>query len=86
LGTDLTDEIPEGFTETQYRTLERADFAFQLAPLLRKKIEEDGLLEIYTEMELPLIPLLYRMEIAGLKVDTGVLGGISISFRPSLKH
>jgi DNA polymerase-1 len=77
LGTDITLEIPEGFSETQYRTLERADFAFQLAPMLRKKIEEDGLLEIYTEMELPLIPLLYRMEIAGLKVDTKVLGGIS---------
>jgi DNA polymerase-1 len=77
LGTDIATEIPEGFTETQYRTLERADFAFQLAPLLRKKIEEDGLAEIYKEMELPLIPLLYRMETAGLKVDTKVLGGIS---------
>ncbi len=77
LGTDITVDIPEGFTETQYRTLERADFAFQLAPLLRKKIEEDGLAEIYKKMELPLIPLLYRMETAGLKVDTEVLGGIS---------
>jgi len=77
LGTDIATEAPEGFTETQYRTLERADFAFQLAPLLRKKIQEDGLEEIYTEMELPLIPLLYRMETAGLKVDTKVLGGIS---------
>ncbi len=77
LGTDITEDIPEGFTETQYRTLERADYAFQLAPLLRKKIEEDGLEKIYKEMELPLIPLLYRMEMAGLKVDTKVLGGIS---------
>ncbi|HXH70249.1 MAG TPA: DNA polymerase I [Pyrinomonadaceae bacterium] len=77
LGTEITVDIPEGFTETQYRTLERADFAFQLAPLLRRKIEEDGLTEIYREVELPLIPLLYRMETAGLKVDTEVLGGIS---------
>ena len=77
LGTDISDEIPEGFVETQYRTLERADYAFQLAPLLRKKLQEDELEEIYTEMEMPLVPLLYRMEMAGLKVDTEVLAGVS---------
>jgi DNA polymerase I len=77
LSQDAATEIPEGWTETQYRAAERADFAFQIAPLLRKKLQEDGLEEIYTEMELPLVPLLYRMEMAGLKVDTTVLKGLS---------
>src|SRR4028118_8814 len=45
--------------------------------MLRRKLQEDGLEQIYTEIELPLIPLLYRMEMAGLKVDTTVLKGIS---------
>ncbi len=45
-------------------TAECADFAFQLGPLLRIKIQEDGLSEIYNEMMLPLIPLVYRMETA----------------------
>jgi DNA polymerase-1 len=77
LGQEIANEIPEGWTENQYRTAERADFVFQLAPMLRRKIEEDGLEEIYTEIELPLVPLLYEMEIAGLKVDVEALKGFS---------
>jgi DNA polymerase-1 len=77
LNQEIATEIPEGFTESQYRTLERADFIFQLAPIFRKQIEEDGLEEIYTEMELPLVPLLYEMEMAGLKIDVEALNGVS---------
>ncbi|HSK71747.1 MAG TPA: DNA polymerase I [Pyrinomonadaceae bacterium] len=77
LDLETAHEIPEGWTENQYRTAERADFSFQLAPMLRKRIEEDGLEKIYTEIELPLVPLLYRMEMAGLKVDTEVLKSVS---------
>ncbi len=77
LGTDAEDEIPEGWTEAQFRTAERADFTFQLAGMLRRKLQEDGLERIYTEIELPLVPLLYRMEMAGMKVDTDVLKGLS---------
>jgi DNA polymerase-1 len=77
LGTDQANEIPEGWTENQYRTAERAAFVFQLAPMLRKKIQEDGLERIYKEIELPLVPLLYRIEVAGMKVDEGALNGFS---------
>ncbi len=77
LNLDIANDVPEGWTEAQYRATERADFAFQLAPMLRKKLQEDGLEEIYTKIELPLVPLLYRMEMAGLKVDTEVLKGLS---------
>jgi DNA polymerase I len=77
LGADITDETPEGWTENQYRTAERADYVFQLAPILRKKIEEDGLEKIYKEIELPLIPVLYRIEVAGMKVNVEALKGFS---------
>ncbi|HLM02087.1 MAG TPA: DNA polymerase I [Pyrinomonadaceae bacterium] len=77
LGTDAEDEVPEGWTETQYRAAERADFAYQLAGMLRRKLQEDGLEQIYTDIELPLVPLIYRMEMAGMKVDTDVLKGLS---------
>ena len=77
LSQEITNEIPEGFTESQWRTLERADFTFQLAPILRQQIEKDGLEKIYTEIELPLIPLLYKMEMAGLKIDVEALNGVS---------
>lgn len=77
LGEDIREETPEGWTENQYSTTERADFVFQLAPILRKKIEEDGLEKIYREIELPLIPLLYRIEVAGMKVNVEALKGFS---------
>ena len=77
LGENAAEEIPENWTENQYRTTERADFAYQLAPLLRKQIEENELEKIYTEMELPLVPLLYKMEMAGLKIDIPALNGVS---------
>jgi len=76
-GTEEAFEIPEGWTENQYRTTERADFVFQLAPILRKKIEEDELEKIYTEIELPLETLLYRIEVAGMKVNETALKGFS---------
>ncbi len=77
LGEDIRTETPEGWTENQYSTTERADFVFQLAPILRKKIEEDELGKIYNEIELPLIPLLYRIEVAGMKVNEEALNGFS---------
>jgi DNA polymerase-1 len=77
LGQESAAEIPENWTENQYRTAENADFVFQLAPMLRKKIQEDELENIYTEIELPLVPMLYEMEMAGLKVDVAALKGFS---------
>ena len=77
LGQDMANEIPEGWTESQYRTAEKADFCFQLAPMFRKKIVEDGLEEIYKNIELPLETLLYEIEMAGMKVDVAAFNGFS---------
>lgn len=77
LGLDVAGEIPEGWTENQYRTAERADFINQLAPVLRKKIAEDGLKQIYTEIEMPVTPVIYHIELAGMKVDETALKGFS---------
>lgn len=69
LNQELLPDIPSGFSESQYRTLERADFTFQLAPKLHRQIAEDELENIYSEIEMPLIPLLYKIEMAGMKVN-----------------
>jgi DNA polymerase I len=73
LDLEQATEIPDGFSESVYRALERADFAFQLAPKLHDKIVEDDLTEVYTNIELPLVPVLAEIEEAGMKVDTGEL-------------
>jgi DNA polymerase-1 len=55
----------------------RADAARQLAPRLWKELEEVALAKLARELELPLLPILARMERRGVKVDTSVLQTIS---------
>jgi DNA polymerase I len=78
-------EIPDGFSEAVYRTLERADFAFQLAPKLHDKVRDDDLIEVYSNIELPLVPILADIEMAGMKVDTGELKEFSDAITEDLE-
>jgi DNA polymerase-1 len=86
LDLEQATEIPDGFTESVYRTLERADFAFQLAPKLREKIREDDLTEVYANIELPLVPVIADIEMAGMKVDTGELKEFSDAITEDLEQ
>jgi DNA polymerase I len=56
---------------------ERADFLGRIAPILREEIEKQGLAELYEKIDLPLAPVLARMEAAGVRVDSSVLAKIS---------
>ena len=60
-----------------WQTAVHADFTRQVAHVLHERILEAKLETIYAEVELPLVPLLYRMERAGLKVDRRVLADLS---------
>ena len=57
---------------------ESADVTGRITPVLRKEIEDSGLLKIYQEIDLPLAPVLARMEEAGVKIDCGLLQELSI--------
>jgi DNA polymerase-1 len=70
-------DIPDGFTEPGFRAAERADMVFRLAPQLRAKIADAGLGRVYREIELPLGPVLAKIEMAGMKVDASVLSEFS---------
>ncbi|HJR05717.1 MAG TPA: DNA polymerase I [Pyrinomonadaceae bacterium] len=85
VGADGWTEAPEGWTEAHWRASEAADFTVQAADVLHGRILEQGLEAIYNEIELPLAPLLHRMEHAGLRVDTGVLGELSAFFGAELE-
>jgi DNA polymerase-1 len=67
----------EGWSEAAWQTAEVADLTAQVASVLRERIDEKDLGSIYREIELPLAPMLYRMERAGLRVDTEVLAELS---------
>lgn len=54
-----------------------ADLTGRLAASLRKEIESSGLTKVYEEIDLPLVPVLARMEQAGVKIDCDVLAEMS---------
>ena len=56
---------------------ESADITGRLASELRNEVEQNGLATIYEEIDLPLVPVLARMEDAGVKIDTGALSRMS---------
>jgi DNA polymerase-1 len=56
---------------------ESADITGRLATALRSEVEQAGLLKLYEEMDLPLVPVLARMEQAGVKIDTAALSQMS---------
>jgi DNA polymerase-1 len=56
---------------------ERADFLLRVVPVLREEVEKLGLLKVYEEIDLPLAPVLARMEAAGVRVDPVELDRIS---------
>ena len=56
---------------------EAADITGRLASALRHEVEEAGLLKLYEEIDLPLVPVLTRMEHAGVKIDRATLAEMS---------
>ena len=64
---------------------ERADFLFRVAPILREEVEQQGLIELYEKIDLPLAAVLARMEAAGVFVDKTELGVISTKTEQELR-
>ncbi|MDQ2974825.1 MAG: DNA polymerase I [Acidobacteriota bacterium] len=77
VGVELLKKPANGWTDSQWQTAVAADLTARTAKVLRQRILEKKLETIYSEMELPLAPLLFRMESAGLKVDRATLGDLS---------
>ena len=55
-----------------------------LVPLLRDRLEADGLMPLYREVELPLTAVLSRMERAGVRIDDGKLAELSVEYEVQL--
>ena len=56
---------------------ESADVTGRFAATLRHEVEQAGLLKLYEEIDLPLVPVLARMEEAGVKIDREALKEMS---------
>jgi DNA polymerase-1 len=55
-----------------------------LAPHLRAEVEKSAVERVYSEIDLPLAPVLYRMEHAGVRIDRAALGNLSERFSGEL--
>ena len=54
-----------------------ADMTLRLADLYQKELEQQGLTRLFTDVEMPLVPVLLLMERHGVAVDTAILAEMS---------
>ena len=69
------DQVP--LEKAAFYAVEDADIAFQLTEMLELKLQEAGLQEFFTDIEMPLVPVLLEMEHAGTFVDPEFLKSMS---------
>src|SRR6185295_331872 len=77
VNVERIDKPSNGWSDMQWETAANADLTARTAKVLHQRILEKKLETIYSEMELPLAPLLYRMERAGLKLNRATLSYLS---------
>jgi DNA polymerase-1 len=73
-----------GIEEAKMYSCEDADVTFLLAKLLLPKLEEEGLRELFYQVEMPLVEVLAKMEMNGVKIDIQLLKEMSLEFESLL--
>lgn len=63
---------------------EDADVTLRLYPLLREKMAESDVTSVFSQIEMPLLPVLARMEQNGVRLDTDTLRQTGDDFRARL--
>lgn len=59
---------------------EDADITLRLAHRLFPRVHEEGMGQLFTEVEVPLALVLARMELAGIRIDQDLLATLSVEF------
>ncbi len=63
---------------------EDADVTLRLHGVLKPRLVAERMVTVYETLERPLVPVLRRMEAAGIKVDAGLLRDLSVDFAARL--
>jgi DNA polymerase-1 len=58
----------------------------ELGNKMRRSLEGAGVLKVFDEIESPLTPILYKMENAGIKIDTETLARLSKNFEKKIEE
>jgi len=67
-------------------TCETADLNLQLVDVLDAQLKEQGLYKLLTDIELPLVPVLASMELAGARIDVKALNDYSVSLTQQMNR
>lgn len=65
---------------------EDADVPLRIEPLLRERLEAEGLAELFDTLEMPLIEVLAEMEFNGIRVDVDRLAELSAGFTEQIER
>ncbi|MGH2358125.1 MAG: DNA polymerase I, partial [Candidatus Limnocylindria bacterium] len=71
-------------TASARRAAAEALTALLATPGLERELEEGGLSDLFREVEMPLLPVLARMELAGVAIDRDALDAMSAEFGAQL--
>jgi DNA polymerase I len=86
-GSALPDRPMDPLAEEQAtarRAAAEALTALLVRPFLDTELTEGGLMDLYREVEMPLLPVLARMELAGVTIDRDQLAAMSVEFGATL--
>lgn len=72
------DQVP--LAEACAYAAEDADYTLRLWHVLRARVQQEHLSQVYERIERPLLPVIAAMETAGVKIDAAVLGALSQRF------
>ena len=71
--------------QTEY-AVEDADVTWQLKELFVKELENNGLTDLFRNIEIPLVPVLAAMEMEGIHLDTQFLQSLSTDLDKDVKE
>lgn len=75
-----------GLSSERIAALDPADLIGRLVPELRARLTKLGLEQLYLDIELPLVNIVYDMEQVGVVVDPNVLAQLSTKFEATIKQ
>lgn len=82
---DAARNVPDGWSETAFRTTENADLIARLVPAMNAKLRENKLESVYRDIEMPTVEVLADIELAGMKVDGKSLEKFSANIAKDLE-
>lgn len=81
-----TDKRPIEVSEEKLKEIccSKAQFIYETREKILKELSDDGELDLFTNIEMPLTEVLADMEITGVKVDVGYLDKVSLELKAKL--